>query len=211
MKELANRILALGLVEESDGNFTEARSLYEESLRVSRVANNKSATVRALFNLAYNLSREGDYFTAAKHFEESLLICRELDDRHLTTMLLLNLGDFALQQQDLLKADEHYKEALTLSLDLKNKRATANSLLGFSAILCAKSLYPQSANLQGFALKLLNDVGAKLIEQDSLFFYKTIDSLKNMMGETLYHQECDNGEALSLEQAIDIALHPEGY
>jgi predicted ATPase/DNA-binding SARP family transcriptional activator len=209
--ELANRLSSLGLVEESDGNLAEARALYEESLRISRVVDNKAATARALFNLAYNLCREGNFTTAAQYFEESLVICRELDDSHLTTMLLLNMGEFALRQQDYVKAHEYYKEALILSLSLKNKRVTAVSILGISIILYDKSLYKQSAKLHGFAFRLLDEIGAKLNQQDAGAFYQTVQTLKSAVGETVYQKESDVGRTLQLEQAIEIALPGEWF
>ena len=206
MKGMSNRLLSLGVVEENDGNEADARLLYEETLRIGRMVDNRPAIARALFNLAALLGREGDFASASEYYEESLAICRELDDRHLMTMLLMAMGETALERRDFSKAQQYYREALIHSLDLKNKWATALSLLRYSRILYAKTLYPQSANLQGFATRLLNEIGSRIGEEYQEFLRETTKSLKLAMGEASYHQEFEVGRTLTLEKAVEIAL-----
>jgi tetratricopeptide (TPR) repeat protein len=205
-KELSNRLLSLGLVELSDGNLKEARSLFEETMLISRGIGHGAATVRALFNLANISSREGDNVTASKNLEESLAISRQLADDHLTSMVLLNTGGFALYQQDYSNAREYYEEALKISLDLKNKRVTALAILGFADILCARSFYSQSAILHGYAISVLKDLGAKIILREMGNYSKTIEVLRENMDEDSYQKDYQIGAALSLEDAIEIAL-----
>ena len=206
LKELANRLLSLGVVEENDGDYAEARRLYEETLRIGRMVNNKPAMARALLNLAALVAREGDFAAASEHYEESLEICRKLDDPHLMTMLLMAMGETALERQDFSKAQQYYSAALIHSLDLKNKWATALTLLRYSGILYAKTLYPQSANLQGFATRLLNEIGSRIGEEYQEFLQETTKSLKLAMGEASYHHEFEVGRTLTLEKAVEIAL-----
>ena len=205
-KELSNRLLSLGLVEISDRNFTAARSLFEETLTISRAIGYSSATVRALFNLADISGREGAAVTAERNLAESLAISRQLADDHLTSMVLLNTGNFAIDQQDYSKAREYFEEALNISLNLKNKRVTALALLGFADILCANSACSQSANLQGFAIRALRDLGVLTVESEMGNFSNTVDALKTKMGEESYQREYLLGSMLSAEKAVEIAL-----
>jgi len=155
------------------------------------------------------VAREGDFPAASEHYEESLAICRKLDDPHLMTMLLMAMGETALERRDFSKAQQYYREALIHSLNLKNKWATALSLLRYSGVLYAKTLYQQSANLQGFATRLLNDIGSRIGEEYQVFLRETSESLKSAMGETSYHQEYDLGRTLTLEKALAIAFETE--
>jgi tetratricopeptide (TPR) repeat protein len=173
---------------------------------ISREIGHGSATTRALFNLAVIASREGDVATASKNLEESLVISLQLADDHLTSMVFLITGYFAIDQKDYPLARECFEEALNISFDVKNKRVTALSLLGFADILCARSSYSLSANLQGYAISVLKDLGANIIESEMGNFSITADTLKTNMGEDSYQKEYQLGNTLSLETAVEIAL-----
>ncbi len=209
-KELSNRLLALGLAELSDGNLAEARSLFDETLTIGRAVGHGSSVTRALFNLADVSSREGDAVTAARFLEESLALSRQLADGHLTSMVLLNFGGFAVDQKDFPKARECFEEALTISLDLKNNRVTALSLLGIADILCAYSSFSESANLQGYAIGVLEDLTVNIIESEMGNFRNTTDAITKSMGGDFYQKEFRYGSTLSLVEAVEIALKTPG-
>jgi tetratricopeptide (TPR) repeat protein len=207
-KGISTQLQFLGVVEFGRGNRVQARPLLEESLRISRGINNESALPRVLMHLGHFSQMEGDYPTAWRYYEESLAICRELQEGHLTMVVLGNMGHFALVQKNNLHAREYYQEALEICVKLKNKRTTAETLLDFAEILCTEAQYAQSAQLQGFAEILFNEVES-LVESHLTQIKITADILKIYLGEDSYRKEFDIGKTLQLEQAIQIALRHE--
>jgi non-specific serine/threonine protein kinase len=205
VQEISTGLQYLGVLEVGQRDFAQARTILEESLSIGRVVNNKPTMIRALINLAYMSQVEGDYVIAARRYEEGLEICRNIQDTHLTSLVLQAMGDFVFAQKNNTKAREYYEEALSICLKLKNKRTVAYALLGIANLLYAEARNTQSAQLQGFAVTLLNQLGF-ITELDLGDINKAAENLKTSMGDDLYRTEFEIGNMLSLEQAVNIAL-----
>jgi predicted ATPase/DNA-binding SARP family transcriptional activator len=205
MKGITNSLQFLGTIEYERGNLIQSRAYLEESLSISRKINSKATMPRVMAFLANFSQAEGDYLSAWQYYEESLAICREIQEGHLTVVVLENMGHCALSQKNIPQAREYFSEALEICLRLKNPRTIAESFLNFSMVLCAEEQYMRSAQLQGFASALfresesLKDSYLEDIEENS-------KTLKACIGENGYLAEFDLGQALRLEQAIEIAL-----
>jgi tetratricopeptide (TPR) repeat protein len=208
MKEIAIALQFLGIVEVINGNSSEARALFEESLGISRRINNKQAMPRVLMHLGGFSQMDGDYLTAWRNYEEALAICRDIQEVHLTHVVLSTMGYFALTQKNCVEAREYYKEALEICLKLKNKRTIAETLLGFAEILCAEARYAHSARLQGFAESLFKEAQS-LTETHLTNIKKSASALKRYLREDSYQKEFDIGKTLKLEQAVEIAIRQE--
>ena len=205
VQEISTGLQFLGVLEVGQRDFAQARTLLEESLGISRVVNNKPAMIRPLIKLAYISQMEGDFVMAAQRYEEGLEICRNIQDSHLTSWVLQAMGDFAFAQKNNTKAREYYEEVLFICLKLKDKRTIAYALLGIANLLYAEAQNTRSAQLQGFAVTLLNELGF-ITEMDLRDINKAEENLKTSMGDNWYRREFEIGKRLSLEQAADHAL-----
>jgi tetratricopeptide (TPR) repeat protein len=205
MKEISTGLQFLGVLEVGQGDFAQARPLLEEGLTISREVNNKPAIVRALIHLGYISHMAGDDVIAHEQYKEGLAVCRHIQHSGLLSLVLQNLGDFVVTQKNYSKAREYYEETLAICLKLKNKRNIAYALFGFAEIFCTEAKNSPSAQLQGFVLRLLDEIGF-ITETDLGVLSKNANKLKTAMGEESYSKEFDTGKALQLEQAVRIAL-----
>jgi len=206
LHEISTGLQSLGVLEVRQRDFTQARGLLEESLSISRAVNNKPAMIQALINLAYISQMEGDNVMAAQQYGEGLEMCRNTDDSHLTSLVLQAMGDFVFAQKNNTKARQYYEEALSICLKLKDKRTIAYALFGIANLLYAEARKAQSAQLQGFAVPLLNELGF-VTEMGLADINKAAENLKTSMGDNWYRKEFEIGKMLSLEEAVIIALN----
>jgi tetratricopeptide (TPR) repeat protein len=88
----AEALAAAGVFASLQGGYEEARSLYEESLSISRERDDAKGVARSLpGHRALALSR-GEYKQALALYEECLEIWRRLGRRHSIAQVLQNLG-----------------------------------------------------------------------------------------------------------------------
>ena len=204
--EISTGLQFLGVLETGQGNLIQARNLLEESLIISRNVNNKPAITRALLNLAFISQIEGNYLGASRQYEEGLAICREMQDSHLTSLVLGGIGDLKFEQGKYLSAREFYGETLALGLKIKNTLRIAETLLLFARVLCAEAKYIHSAQLQGFAVAMLDEAGLLSAKANLPDVDKLSGILKKHLGDTVCQQEFRRGTMLRLEEAVTIAL-----
>jgi len=205
MKEIANALQFLGVIEFERRNLVQSRAYLEESLNISRKINNKPTMPRVLKQLSFFFQIEGDYDTAWRYCEEALAISWEIQEGYLTMVVLRAMGYLAFTQKNTSQARGNYREALEIALGLKNKRSIADSLLDFAEIMFTEAQYVQSTHLLGFADTLLKE--AYSFNESRMSDFKRIaDIPRTYLGEDSFQKAFDIGKMFNLEQAIEIAL-----
>jgi len=123
--------------------------------------------------------------------------------------VLLNMGHVAYEQGDAAGARRLYEEDLTLCRELGDRDGLAFALSGLAQLLCDGKQTVRSAQVQGAVISLLRELGTSLEPIEQTHFDKTTIALKELLGEDNYQKEFEVGKALSLEQAIELALKNE--
>lgn len=143
------------------GKQTQARSLAEEGLVLSRKIKNKKLIIEALLPLGFVIQNQGDYARAGVLLEEKLALSREVGETWDVARALVLLGNVALNQKDYASARIRYEEGLALSREIGHRLFISifSNNLGHVALnecnyIAAKELYTE-------AVSLAREVGSK--------------------------------------------------
>jgi len=162
-----------GILARIQGDFAEARNLYEESLVLQRNANDLSGVAIALNNLGVVAMFESQYALAEMHFQESLQLNRELGKPTEITKQLNNLGVLAMYQGDYEKSQLLHEEALAMYREMNDRDGIAGSLGNLGDVFRYQGNY---------------DLAMQVLEQSLTIFreIRSIHGLAITMGSIAY-------------------------
>jgi predicted ATPase len=206
---MARALNSLGAIEYFEGDLAIAQRDFNDALALRRELKDMSGIANALNNLAIVVHTQGNLPEAAKLYEESLTICREIGEKWIMGHVLLNLGHIAYEQRNEEEAWRLYKEDLALCGDLGDREGMAFALSSLAQMLCNDVHAIRAAQIQGAVIATLTEVGASLEPIEQSYFDKSTLTLKHLLGEASYKKEFEEGKALLLDQAIELALKKE--
>lgn len=157
----AQALLGSGVLADSQGDYTLASSLIEESLAISRVLDNKTGMTYALIFLGLVVLSQGDSDRTAALLQESLELGRTLDDKHGVAWSLYGLGLVAYSRGNYEQASKLYDETLALSQEIESKLHIVLSLNNLALVMMAIGNYSRANALLGESLSMCIDLGDK--------------------------------------------------
>jgi predicted ATPase len=171
----AHALRGMGRLARQLGDYTQARTMHEQSLALFREIEDKFGIAREMDALGEIAHQLGDYSQALAMHTESLAIRFEINDKEGMAMSLNQLGILALDRGQYQHAGDLLEESLKLTREMGDKLYTAFSLnnLGFAAYHLSE--YTRAIPLIEEALSLyreLNDrigVSNALLELGNLF------------------------------------------
>lgn len=204
-KEMAFSLNQLGNVAHSQGQYTQAKQLYQESLTICRAINDRWGIAAALHNLSYVAYLQGEYPEARQLCQESLTTFKEIGDQRAIAFCLNNLGNVAHALGEYKEAQQLYRETLTTCRELgyqwgvaraRNRLGDVARMLGECAKaeqLCQKSLtICREIGYQWGIAYSLNELGniarergaymeAKQLYQESLAICREADNRRGIV------------------------------
>lgn len=144
------------------GNYDEAKALYEEGLASSRDLGDQRAVARALDNLGVVANHQGDYAKARELLEESLSINRALGDQHPVARSLNSMGSVMSNLGDYEKAKRFYEESLAIKRAIGDQKGTASSLNNLGNIAKNRGDYDEARMWYEESLKIKRALGNQL-------------------------------------------------
>ena len=145
----------------------------------------------------------GDYERAEKFYEQNLEIFRELGSRFILAWPLLGLAWVSLRRGDYRKAKALFEESLKLSIEDSNKAVITLCIAGFASILGMTSKPEQATWLFGAVEFLLKSIGRPADQKDFDYY---VAAVRAQLDETAFTEAWAEGQAMTLEQAVDYAL-----
>lgn len=153
-KQQANMLYWAATLAMTVGKYQQATTLYEQSLVLSRILEDKSS-VTAVLNRLGELSRNrGEYSQASHLLEESLILARELGNLDVVANALSNYGEVAWDQGDYERAQGFYRESLEIFRQLEDQIGIAKAFLRLGQVeriygnfKLAQDYFVQSQNL----------------------------------------------------------------
>lgn len=119
-----------GVLAFRQGEYAEARALFEESLAIRRQLGDQRGTARSLGRLGRLAYDQGDGLAACCLLEEGLEINRQLGDRAGLPAALADLAHVAYYQGKLDAAHALYDESLAVARELGDRAHIAKALVG---------------------------------------------------------------------------------
>ena len=204
---IANSLNNLGLVAWELRDAAAARALYEESLPIMMNLGDRASIARTLGNLGH-LDRElGNFAIAQGRYEESLAIALELESPEFVAKALSALGDLALDQGEIASATVLCKESLEIQRKLGDKHDIACTLMQLAAGEAAVGNSLRAATVWGSTVRLWEEIGSQMPPMDRASQDGRVAAARAALGDdNAFDRAWQDGRALTLEQAIDLAL-----
>ncbi len=200
-------IMIQGEMATALGKYNTAQLLLEESLTLAR-ADGDTFRIAATLNDLGNLARcEGHFAQAHSSYEQSLSLWRELGSVRELPMTQHNLAYVYLRQGDIEHAQALFRESLEVQRVQDNREGVLKGLLGLAALASATGLAAESARL--FAAAVVHGRGnSPILWPPEKFEYEHyIGRVRANLSDADFEAEQAKGRALSMEQAIEYALH----
>lgn len=199
----------LANVLQDQGNCVEAGPLYEESLQIFRQLEDQYNIVNLLINLVRLAYNQDNYTAANEYGHEALKLSRDLLYSWGIAASLQLLGDTARKQGDYSTAHSWLVESLSILKEIGDKREIV-SLLDSFGYLSSVYLTPEYAPLLLASADLLRktiNIPRAPISSCDFSYYTQI--VRQKLGEDTYSRLWMEGQSITLEQAIEYALHSE--
>jgi len=181
----------------------EARALFQE-------VGDKSGIAALLLDLGMDAVANKEYEYSITLINEQQALARELGDARESGVGLVVLGFVALYQGYVDESNKLFRQGLVLMHPFGDKDTSIQCLVGLAAIADQRGHPVQSATLWG-AVQHLYEItgvipGKGWIHQRAQ--ESTIASIRAQLGETTFEAACAEGHAMTMEQAIALALEP---
>ena len=192
-------------------DYDRARPLLEESLALLRESGERYGLAQSLHELGIMAEYEGDYARARSLYEQVLELFRELGNHERVVWTLHGLGFLALCRKDLAQARSLLTESLGMFRDSEDRPGKVRSLDRFANLALAEEQAARAARLLGAADAAREAIGSpqppsEREEHDRVLGAARAAIEENTLGETTFAEVWAEGQAMSLEQAVEYAL-----
>jgi predicted ATPase/DNA-binding XRE family transcriptional regulator len=188
------------------GDIVLAKAVLEENLALARTVGHVDTIGWTLNHLGHVAQLQGEYPRAIRLHEESLLLFRQVGVRNEGTIWAhQSLGETRLAQGDAAPAIMQFTEALISCQDLGDRPGTAWCLAGLAGVAALNEEPERAAWLWGAAEALRQSIGARPAPAAHATHERLQDMVRKQIGEAAFNAKWAEGQAASVEQAIDEA------
>jgi non-specific serine/threonine protein kinase len=190
------------LIMENDlGNFPAARKRFDAGLALQRALGDSSGVTSFLTYGGDLVMAQGDLAAARALYEESLVI------GDMPEWSLRMLGFVALSESDLPAARRYFRESLDRYLNLGKPLGQVECLNGFAGLALAQEEWQKAGQLLGAIAALQRTrFGGGFHSQDRRENERFLTAARTTLGEQDFATAWTAGEAMTLEEAVDLAL-----
>jgi predicted ATPase/class 3 adenylate cyclase len=199
-------LLSLGDAELDQGNLRQATVRSEEALTLCRNGHDRFGSAYALCNLGRIALEQEDYPRAQATLEQSLALLHELGERGLSAEVLLELGRVARARADTEQAILLLEECLTQLRELGMTRDVPACLAELAGVASTVGVPARAARLFGAVEALRESAGLPLAPIYRVAYERDVATTRAQLGDAAFAAAWAVGRALSLDQAIRVAL-----
>jgi hypothetical protein len=187
------------------GDYARMRSLYERSLALYEELNKPNWVATVISCLGSLARAEGDLLRARYLLEQTVAIQRRLDDKVGLSFALVNLGMVLIHFGELERSEELFQEGLAIQLELGGSWLFMD-LMAFGFLANAKGQPLRAVRLLA-AWDAIGKAAGKGLEHDDQRDYESnLATLHAQLDEATFEAAWAEGAALTLEQAVELAL-----
>jgi tetratricopeptide (TPR) repeat protein len=181
-------------------------ALGEEALAVYRELGDKCGSADALLMLAYDAYRVRDYPRSEALYQETLALRREVGDMVGVAAALIGLAIVVYKVGAYKRAETLLYEGLRVSRDTGFKQIEFEGLKITAWVTLALGQPQRAAQLAGAAAALAEASGAPLLPDLLPDHDQALATMQAALGEKGFAAAWAEGRALSLDQAVNLAL-----
>ncbi len=198
----------LGEIRAIQGDPAAGRALLEEGLALARRVSGSYKVGFLLDSLGEIFLMEGDIAGARPLIEESLALCRQMNNKRRIAYELCNLGHVVRRERSAdfgPVAHALYRDSLALYRELDGEGAGIKLLAGFARLAAAQEKPLRAARLFGALEARYSPGPLERADHD-----QALTAARAALGDdTAFDTAWQEGRALTMEQAIELALTEE--
>ena len=207
--ELANVLQALAYITmevHGEKAVKQLQSYMEESLALSQSSEDPEAAVRTEGILARLAFYKGDLVGARKHADLMLDLHKAMGDEHSVTGHQSQMAHVARQMGNYKEALSLYRETLPDWQKIGHRGAVAHQLECMGFIAKAQEQGERAVRLMSAADALRQASGSPRTPQERIEFERELEELRTGMDEKTFDLLWAEGGAMTMDQAIDLAM-----
>ena len=194
------------LLDISEGKYDAARQAGAEALAMARAAGDRLHTAHALHTLGGIARMEGEYGRAEELFKEGLTVFREVGDFRLIAMELADLGIVALHEEKPDEAKAYLRESLRLAWSRQDQQTTISGFAELAAVAAVDGDPIRAVRLWAATEVRAEAIGLVIPETVRIAYEPYLLPLRSVLDDTEFRAAWAEGQAMSLEQAVEYAL-----
>jgi predicted ATPase/DNA-binding SARP family transcriptional activator len=204
---IAAALNRLGVLAYDRGDYARSRQLLGESLAIYRELESKSEIAHVLHNMSCHAYLQGDFPEAKTLEEEALQLHRETGNRLWQLIILQHLGWVSLCLGDVDAARSQIQASLRLQKQVGRKLELVMALDCLGDLAHLEQQWERAACLWGAAeaLRQAHDLWPTPGRPGRL--EERVAEARQNLGAGAFARAWDRGQAMSMEQALDYALH----
>jgi predicted ATPase/class 3 adenylate cyclase len=188
------------------GDLAGARVAWEESARLARESGPNFATAMSLVGLARLAAVVNDVDSARGHIHDALAILAGSDDPFALRIAQSELAHLERRAGNLVEAAGLYRECLAGWHKLGHYAAAAHEIECLAYIARAQAQPARAAHLLGAAQAARERIGTDMTPPERQEYTAELDLLRSLLPSPDLDRAWAEGRALSLDQAIALAL-----
>lgn len=196
----------LAILAGTQGDYGRARDLLEQTLTIDRRNGEMRPVISTLNNLAIVMRRLGDLAAAEQLYREGMQMCRETNNLSSLSYTLHGLGEVNVERDDPAAALDYFRESIRLRQQLGDRPALMISLRVMGIARMALGEAADAARLFAAGERLRQELGIKPAAHYKAEAEAEQDKAQSLLGEEAFARAWEEGRALSLAEAVQLAL-----
>ena len=206
---LGTAIRGRGNVAMRQGNYELAQRAFADSLAIMRKLANKHAVANSLIDLCQATLCVDDRIQAKTYIQESYDLIRESGNKSWLDDCFYYFGLLAGFDGDNQAAQTFFKQHLVLVRQGGSIWQRANALMGLAGVAAADGRALRAAKLLGAADTQIKAGASYWDAAESRYIERAVSMAVAQLGEPAFEEAWVEGQAMTLEQAVDYALETE--
>ena len=199
----------LAHLKQARGDYAGATEMMERSVGLHRAAGDAADLANSVDCLGEIARSAGDNIGARVRTEEALTLYRNLGHVRGQAHALHNLAYIRLHEGDATGARALFRESLTLAQRLRTVRDQVFAVAGLASASLADIEATRVTRLLGAAGAALATIEVRLEPAEDTEFQHAVEAMRTRLGSAAFATAWAEGQAMSLEQAIEYALAGE--
>jgi tetratricopeptide (TPR) repeat protein len=194
-------LLNLGVILISQGQPDEAETYLEEAKDICQEYDYEWELARAYMLLGTAHRNQNKYTSARSHLTEAFNLFKKLGDIFFQCTVQWIVGYLELKQGHLDKATSEYCDALRIARAVKNYWTIANIIEGLANVAKARGNHNRALRLYLASKKIFDGVGGNDPDLE-----EEIETVRAGLGEAEVQSALEDGQHMTMEEAIEFAL-----